>query len=137
MSKAAGTESIRSDEGSWSTAAAGIQRWRSALSWQRAVDKELRASGLSLTRWLVLHAADSLIRSSGDAVSNRAVAQYAGMVEMTVSRVMDSLVDRGWVSRDICSVTPAWRVLLTTAGRSVLAEGRERIEVASARWSGR
>jgi DNA-binding MarR family transcriptional regulator len=137
MSKPAGTGEMRGGEASRSGAAVGIQRWRSAQSWRRAVDKELRPLDLSLTRWLVLHATDALIRASGDAVSQREVAEHADMIEMTVSRVMDGLVERGWVDRGPNYASAAWRVILTSDGERVLAEGRARIEAASARWSAR
>jgi hypothetical protein len=118
-----------------SPGSAAIQRWRSAQSWRRAVDRELRDLDLTFSRWFVLDATAASIRLAGDAVSQREVARYAEMPEMTVCNVMWSLTKRGWVDRDINSLIPAWRVLLTSHGTQVLQQGRERIEAVSARWA--
>src|SRR5262245_58872434 len=93
-----------------------------AQSWRRAVDKDLRTLDLTVTRWLVLDATAASIRLLGDAVSQREVARYADLNEMTVSHVMWRLEKRGWVDRDIDSLIPAWRVILTSRGRQVLEE---------------
>ena len=135
MSKAGGRGEPRHDRG-WSAAAAGIERWRLSQSWRRAVDAELRVLDLNLTRWLVLQVT-SLGTASGDPVSQREVAERAGMTEMAVSNAMGNLVVRDWVDRATGDGSSAWRIYLTPSGERVLAEGRARIEAVSARWFAR
>jgi DNA-binding MarR family transcriptional regulator len=51
---------------------------------------------------------------------------------MTVSQVMRSLEERGWVDRGGSASGPAYRVLITARGKDIVREGRARIEAASA-----
>jgi DNA-binding MarR family transcriptional regulator len=109
----------------------GIQRWRAAQHWRRSVERELNALDLTLTRWLVLEATEATTRESADAVSQRAISDRAEIDPMTVSQVMHSLEKRGWVDRGPSASGLACRVLITASGKSILHEGRARIEAAT------
>jgi MarR family transcriptional regulator, organic hydroperoxide resistance regulator len=127
------SKTTRVKEASRSPGNAGIERWRTAQRWRRLVDTELASADLTLTRWLLLEATDALTRESGNAVSQRAVADRAEFDAMTVSQVMRGLEERGWVDRGPSPSGPAYRIVVTASGRTAVAEGRARIEAASAR----
>ena len=84
MANVEGMGAMPSNEVSWSAGATGIQRWRSAQSWRRAVEKELRSLDLSLMSWLVLEATQAARILLQDAVSQRDVAAQADGVGRAV-----------------------------------------------------
>jgi DNA-binding MarR family transcriptional regulator len=113
--------------------AAGKAAWLAAMRWRRAVDLELGSIDLTFTQWLVLDAADELVRETEDAVSQNAIAARTELDKMTISVVVRTLEKRGWVDRAPAVGRPALRVLLTAQGKRVVANGRAHAETASKR----
>jgi DNA-binding MarR family transcriptional regulator len=111
----------------------GKALWFRAMRWRREVDRELAASGLTFTQWMILEAADDLIREKKESVNQNAIAAHIELDKMTVSQVMRTLTDRGLTDRGPAEGRPAYRILLTARGQRAVAEGRTRVEAASKR----
>jgi DNA-binding MarR family transcriptional regulator len=109
-----------------------LHRWRRAMHWRRGVEAALRPLGLTLAQWRVLDGLATLIRETGDAVSQVQVARRLEMDKSTLSQVMDVLVRRQFIDRDLSYSSPAYRIYLTELGKGTAAEGRARVETASA-----
>jgi DNA-binding MarR family transcriptional regulator len=104
------------------------EQYFAAWRWRRAVEKELKPLGLTLTQWLVLDAADELIQEEGDAVNQRSIAERAELDAMTVSQVMKTLEEKGLVSREPDSSGRAYRVLVTKKGEKLLQSAIPAVE---------
>ena len=109
-----------------------IHRWQRARRWRRRVEAELSPLGLTLAQWLVLDAIATLILETADAVSQVQVARRLEMDKATLSRVMDVLVRRHLIDRAPSYPDPAYRIYLTELGKGAAAQGRARVETASA-----
>jgi DNA-binding MarR family transcriptional regulator len=109
-----------------------FEAWR----WRREVEAELRSLALTLTQWLVLEATDELIRESGDAVNQNAVAARTELDRMTISQVMRGLAERSLVERGSDSTGRAYRVVVTRQGRGLLKRAQPRVEAATRRFRG-
>jgi len=109
-----------------------IHRWRCAMRWRRRVEAELRPLGLTLAQWLVVDAIANLFRETADAVSQVQVARRLEMDKATLSRVMDVLARQRLIDRDLSYSDPAYRIYLTELGRGAAAQGRIRVDAASA-----
>jgi DNA-binding MarR family transcriptional regulator len=104
------------------------EQYFAAWRWRRAVERELKDLGLTLTQWLVLDAADELIREVEDAVNQRAIAERAELDAMTVSQVMKTLEEKELVSREPDRSGRAYRVYLTKKGEKLLQAAAPRVE---------
>ena len=122
------TPSKQNDRRSRSVARAREQYF-AAWRWRRAVERELRELGLTLTQWLVLDAADELIQDARDAVNQRRIAERAELDAMTVSQVMTTLAGKALVSRDADLSGRGYRVLVTKKGEKLLQAAAARVEV--------
>jgi DNA-binding MarR family transcriptional regulator len=111
-----------------------LRAYQDAVSWRRRVKRELAPVRLTLTQWLVMRTIGSLIRETGDAVSELAVAERSGVDEETVSQVAWRLAYRGHVDIGPSAIWPGLRLLLTTDGERMLHEGTLRIQAASVAW---
>jgi len=118
-------------EGDTSAASAALERWREAQRWRRRADAELASVGLTLTQWLVLESARTLVRESGDAVSQTEVSVRVQLDQMTVSQVMRVLDAKGLVDRGPSSEGPAYRIFVTSRGKALAARGWERLNAVS------
>jgi len=95
------------------------------MRWRIRVQGALEHSGLTFTQWLVLAAADDLIRSTDDAVNQNDIAAHASLDRRTVSRVVIGLEDLGLVDRGPDATNSCWRLFLTTKAQALL--GRLRV----------
>ena len=107
------------------------QEWLAAMRWRRRVEAVLREAGLTFTQWLVLVAARELIRETGDAVSQRQIADRVELDEATLSQVMRTLDKKGLVSRGPDMFCKAWRVFIDREAERVLDDYRGHLEAAS------
>jgi len=105
--------------------------WLHAMRWRKRVEEVLGPSGLTFTQWLVLDATRELFRATEDAVSHAAVAAHLEMHRATVSDAMIALDRRGLVDRGCSFEGPAWRVILTSEAKALLARLDPLIDVAS------
>lgn len=104
------------------------ERYLAAWRWRRAVEAELRSLGLTFTQWLVLEATDELVRETRDAVSQTSVALRTELDHGTTSLVMKALAARSLVDRGPDMAGPAYRIIVTQAGRRLVRRVAERIE---------
>jgi DNA-binding MarR family transcriptional regulator len=126
VAKASGHSGPREEPAS--AASAALERWRAAQRWRRQADAEIAAMGLTLTQWLVLEAAEALVRESGDAVSQKDVSVRVELDQMTVSQAMQVLDAKGLVSRGPSMDGPAYRIFVTPWGDALVARGWECLE---------
>jgi DNA-binding MarR family transcriptional regulator len=129
VAKASGHSGPREETAS--AASAALERWRAAQRWRRRAGAELASMGLTLTQWLVLESAEALVRASGDAVSQKEVSVRVELDEMTVSQVMQVLDAKGLVDRGLSSAGPAYRIFVTSRGKTLVARGWERLDSVS------
>jgi DNA-binding MarR family transcriptional regulator len=115
--------------------ALGKAMWLAAMRWRRVVDRELTNIDMTFTQYLVLDATDELIRETDDAVSQNAVAARIELDKMTVSQVMRTLDERGLVDRGPSLGSSAYRILLTSRGRTAIASARACVKTACHRHS--
>jgi DNA-binding MarR family transcriptional regulator len=109
-----------------------IQRWRRAMRWRRRVEAELSPLGLTLAQWLVLDGLAALTRETADAVSQVQVARRLEMDKATLSGVTDVLVRRRLIDRGVSYPDTSYRLYLTEPGKAAAAQGRVKVEAASA-----
>jgi DNA-binding MarR family transcriptional regulator len=113
----------------------GFDLWRRAMRWQRAVDAALQPLGLTHTRYLLLSAVDRVQRSTGDAVMQRAAAEAAGLDTATTCNLIRVLDERGWVNRGPDGLDARRvRVIVTAAGRRLLARAGSLVEASAAEF---
>lgn len=116
----------------------GFRAWRSAMRWQRTVDAALRPLGLTHTRYLVLAAAEQLVRELDDAVAQQGIAARAGLDKVTTSGLARRLEQQGLLDRGPDGVDArAWRVLVTRRGRDKLRRARPLVAAAALRFFSR
>jgi DNA-binding MarR family transcriptional regulator len=114
-------------------ARAGFALWRDAMAWQRAVNRALKKLGLTHTQFLVLSALDAAFKRSGEAVTQAAIAEEAGLDKVTVSTVLKTLDSRSLISRDVGhDDRRSWRIMITSSGERVLASAVPLAEEAGA-----
>ena len=117
-----------------SMAARGFALWRDAMRWQRNVDASLGPLRLTHTQYLVLFATDAVTEETRDAVTQRAIAEQAGLDEVTTSRVVRLLNERGFLERGGSSDRRAYRVTITPKGRQTLRRATTDVEAAAKRF---
>jgi DNA-binding MarR family transcriptional regulator len=115
-------------------AARGFALWREAMRWQRNLDSSLGPHRLTHTQYLVLVAADGATEEAKDAVTQRAVAERAGLDEVTTSRVVRLLADRGLLDRGPSTDRRAYRIVVTQKGRQLVRRAAPDVEVAAKRF---
>lgn len=108
-------------------AAQGIENWFEAVRFRRRLEACLSHLDLTLNQWLVLEGTRQVIVEQGDATSQLQVAERVEMNEMTLSRLMRGLDERGLVDRSDSFMSPALRILLTNRGEAVLCRARKAI----------
>jgi DNA-binding MarR family transcriptional regulator len=104
-----------------------LERWHTAMQWRRQADKELEPLGLTLMGWLVLDATVALIRKHEDAVSQKLVCDRTHLDKAQVSRLMQSLEQKGYVDRAPEFGGPANRVWVTERGMVAAARCRAQL----------
>jgi DNA-binding MarR family transcriptional regulator len=112
----------------------GFALWREAMRWQRNLDASLSPLRLTHTQYLVLFASDNVTEETRDAVTQRAIAENAGHDEVTTSRVVRVLCERGLLDRGGSEDRRAYRVTLTAKGRQVLKRAATDVEAAAKRF---
>jgi DNA-binding MarR family transcriptional regulator len=117
-----------------SMAARGFALWREAMRWQRNLDASLVPSRLTHTQYLVLLATESVTDEARDAVTQRAIAERAGLDEVTTSRVVRLLADRGLLDRGGSPDRRAYRITMTQKGRQLLRRATPDVEGAAKRF---
>jgi DNA-binding MarR family transcriptional regulator len=111
--------------------AAAKDAYLAAFRWRRAVEKELAPLGLTLTQWLVLTATEELVRETGDAVNQNAIAARTELDRMTISQVMKTLAARAWVERGPDASGRAYRIGLTRRGEKTARLAATRVAAAT------
>ncbi len=104
------------------------------MRWQRNVDAGLVALRLTHTQYLVLFTAQSVTDETRDAVTQRGIAERAGLDEVTTSRVVRLLSERGLLDRGESRDRRAYRILVTHKGRQLLKRATPDVEGASKRY---
>jgi DNA-binding MarR family transcriptional regulator len=107
--------------------------WLRATRWRNAVETDLADIAMTFTQWLVLDTLDELIRETGDAVNQSAIATRTQLDRTTVSQVMRSHDDRGFISREPGFGRLNYRIWLTTEGENAVIVGRACVKAASIR----
>jgi DNA-binding MarR family transcriptional regulator len=116
--------------------ASGFSLWRSAMRWQRSLNEALRPLELTHTQFLLLSCAVRAQEHAQDTVTQRAIAQEAGLDEATTSRVVRALEERGLLDRGpTFGDQRAWRVIVTDKGRRLLKTATPLAERAARRFS--
>src|SRR5882724_4779333 len=116
------------------TAARGFALWRQAMRWQRNVDAILVPLRLTHTQYLVLFTTQSVTDETRDAVTQRGIAERAGLDEVTTSRVVRSLSERSLLDRGDSLDRRAYRISVTQKGRQLLKRATPDVETASKRF---
>lgn len=106
------------------------KRWRDARAFQADVQQALVPERVPFTMWLMLETLQELLDETGDAVSQNALAERAGLRRQIASYWLivmseDALVDRGPHPDG-----RAWRVILTDLGERTLLSCNQRLEAA-------
>jgi DNA-binding MarR family transcriptional regulator len=110
----------------------GIALSRLAARWEREATRALAPLGMTQKHYEVLRALSRLQDETDDAVSHRAVARAAQLDDVTVTRAMQALDDRGWVDRSPDGADArAWRVLISVSGKAQLDRATTRIRAVS------
>jgi DNA-binding MarR family transcriptional regulator len=104
------------------------------MRWQRNLDASLVPVRLTHTQYLVLFAAESVTDETRDAVTQRAIAERAGLDEVTTSRIARLLTDRGLLDRGGTLDRRAWRINVTQKGRQLLRRATADVEIAAKRF---
>jgi DNA-binding MarR family transcriptional regulator len=112
----------------------GFALWREAMRWQRCLDASLGSVRLTHTQYLVLSTAETATDEARDAVSQRSIAERAGLDEVTTSRLVRVLTDRGLLDRAEAADKRAYRILVTPRGRQLLRRAAVDVEAASKRF---
>ena len=105
----------------------GIENWFEAVRFRRRLEACLSHLDLTLHQWLVLEGTRQVIVEQGDATSQLQVAERVEMNEMTLSRLMRGLDERGLVDRSDSFMSPALRILVTNSGKALLSRARKAI----------
>jgi DNA-binding MarR family transcriptional regulator len=113
----------------------GIQRWLASARWRRGVDRALAPTKLMFAQWLILDAMSRLSAESNQPVSQIQVARKLGLGKATLCRMMQRLERRGLVDQEPAFGSPAYRIILSEAGKTAVRQGRLQIEAVSAAWS--
>ena len=99
---------------------AAMVLWRSARRFQRRAERIARLRGISFAAWQVLEVTERLIRETGDAVSQREVAQRAGVAKSSVSELMRGLELGGFVDGRPDGWGMCVRIWLTKSGERLV-----------------
>jgi hypothetical protein len=110
--------------------AAARKRWRDARAFQADVQTVLAGFAIQFMEWLLLETLHELIDETGDAVSQSAIAERAGLTRKVASYWLILMSETALVDRGPCSEGTAWRVLLTDLGERTLLTCNERLEQA-------
>lgn len=108
-----------------------FEQWCRAVRWRRAVRASLTKASLTFSQWLVLKATSNLVRASGDAVNQGAVARRVGFDPGTTSRVMWGLAYRGLVDIGPDMERHEDRIYVTESGLAALRATAKYVEAAS------
>lgn len=101
-----------------------LQKWSKIWRLRRKVNDDLKRLGSSFPQWRVLYATEQLTRGNSDGVSQLEVADRTDMDVSTVSSVLHRLEQRGLVDRGQEECEYTYHVLVTKAGRRLLADAR-------------
>lgn len=101
------------------------ERWRAARRFQVAAKRALAKTDMSFSEWLLLEALDELVRETGDAVSQQAVAARAGVSKVMASYWMTKLEQDCLLDRGLGEDTRSYLLLLSEEGAEALARCRE------------
>lgn len=106
-------------------AARAVEDWFAAARFRRSFEARLSPLDLTLNEWLVLEGARQMIDALCDATSQFQVAERLEMSEMTLSRLMRGLEERGLVSRRDSFESPALRIWVTPRGAELLSRAND------------
>lgn len=103
--------------------------WQVAARWRQLLRAELRPLDLNLAQYAVLRSLVHLREETGDAVSQRALSEDAGLDKMTVSQAAQALEDRGLIDRGPDgNDSRRWRVVATARGKELLSRAKKRAQ---------
>jgi DNA-binding MarR family transcriptional regulator len=115
--------------------AVGFSLWRAAMRWQRGVDAALAEVELTHTQYLVLSSADAIGNDAKQALTQRAIANRAGLDEVTTSRLVRALAERGLLERErTAGDARALRVIVTRKGVRALRAAAPLVRAAAKRF---
>jgi DNA-binding MarR family transcriptional regulator len=97
---------------------------------QRDVQQTLARAHVEFTEWLLLETLQELVDERGCAVSQREIAERAGLARKVASYWMIVLDEAGFVDRGPSSGGTAWRIILSSLGEETLRRCNERLEEA-------
>ncbi len=83
---------------------------------------------MQFTEWLLLETLKELFEETGDAVSQTAIAERAGITPKVASYWLIMMSENALVDRGPTSEGTAWRVVLTSLGERTLQACNERLE---------
>jgi DNA-binding MarR family transcriptional regulator len=101
-----------------------LQKWSQIWRLRRKVNCDLKRFGSSFPQWRVLYATEQLTRGASDGVSELEVADCTDMDVSTVSSVLHRLEQKGLVDRGQEECEYTYHVLVTKAGRRLLADAQ-------------
>ena len=113
------------------TTACGLELWKAAARWRRSVEHALAGLDLTFTQWAALAAADAVIRETGDATTQNAIAERMELDRSTLSHVMRALEQKRLVDRGPHAHRIAYRLWVTRAGSRLLRESTSVVDEAS------
>jgi DNA-binding MarR family transcriptional regulator len=113
------------------TTTCGLELWKAAARWRRAVEHALAGLNLTFTQWAAVAAADAVIRETGDATTQNAIAERMELDRSTLSHVMRALEHKGLVDRGPHAKRIAYRLWVTRAGHRALRAATAAVDEAS------
>lgn len=106
------------------------ERWRDARRYQAKAQKALAGTDISFVEWLLLEALAELVRETGDAVSQQAVAARAGVSPVVASYWMSDMEEDCLLDRGLGEDTRSYLLLLSEDGVEALQRCREALNEA-------
>jgi DNA-binding MarR family transcriptional regulator len=108
--------------------------WQVTLAWQRAVRATLEPHDLTHAQFVLLAAAATLGEEEGPPTQTR-IAEHSGVDTAMAGQVLRRLAARQLVTRRIDEQDPKMRrIVLTDAGRAVLADAAADVEITDAEF---
>lgn len=84
----------------------------------------LRGHGVTFTQWRMIHAAEVMVRETGDMVSQLDIRRRARLDATTASRLTFQLGQEGWLDWGLDYYGYAFRIFATKKAALMLAETR-------------
>lgn len=112
----------------------GALLWQVALAWQRAMRATLEPHDLTHVQYVLLSSAAWLAEHE-DVPTQERIAAHSGTDDTMAAQVLRRLAARQLVTRELDEADPRTRrVVLTTAGTTVLAAATADVEITEAEF---